>query len=145
MMVSHARSLIGLSWRHRGRSRRGIDCVGLLVLSAHAAGHSIPDATHYGRYPWEDRLRRELREAFGAPIWSQTEPVVGEWLAGDVALISWRRGEPSHVGLIADYLYGGLSIIHCENINGCVEHPVVDHFFDCVTEVYRPWPAKSSQ
>jgi hypothetical protein len=144
-MIDHARTFIGTPWRHRGRNRRGLDCVGLLILSANASGLAVADATHYGRDPWEDRLRKELIQRFGQPIWRQSEDDEMDWLPGDVALVCWYAGEPSHVGLIGNHLFGGLSLIHCENINGCVEHSLDGHHIDCITEVYRPWPVKSSQ
>lgn len=135
--VEHARSLRGTPWRHRGRKPWGVDCVGLVVLSAQAAGYPMRDATHYGREPWEDRLRKELREYCGAPV-------DGEWLPGDIVLIRWHRGEPSHVGIIGDYLYGGLSLIHAQNLHGVVEHALSGYYLSVVEEVYRLWPVKSS-
>jgi hypothetical protein len=134
--VAAARSLVGTPWRHRGRGRRGIDCVGLVVVSARAAGLKLDDATHYGRYPWDDRLRKELQANFGDPV---AEPQVG-----DVALICWNKLEPSHVAIFGDYLYGGLSLIHCENLSGCIEQSLPRNFADIIVEVYRPWPVKSS-
>jgi cell wall-associated NlpC family hydrolase len=145
ILVATARDWIGTRWRHRGRSRRGIDCVGLVYLAARASGIALEDASHYGRDPWDDRLRRELRSAFGEAVWRQEDPSDIEWMPGDVALVCWYSGEPSHVGVIADHKFGGLSLIHCENLNGCVEHSLSGHYIDCVTEVYRPWPVKSSR
>ena len=144
-MIAHARTFLGTRWRHRGRNRKGLDCVGLLILSVNAAGLGVADADHYGRDPWEDRLREELRQRFGAPIWVRGEDSDVDWEPGDVAVITWNAKDPSHVGLIGDHLFGGLSLIHCENINGCVEHSLSGHFTDIVMEVYRPWPVKSSQ
>jgi cell wall-associated NlpC family hydrolase len=135
--VAAARGLIGAPWRHRGRKPWGIDCIGLLVLSARAAGRSLDDAQRYGRNPWEDRLRKEMRRQLG-------EPVVDPWYPGDVALIQWQKDLPTHVAIIGDYIHGGLSLIHCENLNGCVEHSLSGHYKDCVVEVYRLWPVKSS-
>lgn len=95
---------------------------------------------HYGRDPWDDRLRKGLRAHFG-------EPVGGEWRPGDIPLFRWRQGEPSHVGILADYLYGGLSIIHASNLHGVVESNFSGRLRDCVIEVYRPewgWAAGAS-
>jgi cell wall-associated NlpC family hydrolase len=37
--VSAARQLIGTPWRDRGRSLAGVDCLGLIALSARQCGH----------------------------------------------------------------------------------------------------------
>jgi hypothetical protein len=133
IFIAHARSLLGARWRHRGRKPWALDCVGLLYLSARAAGWPVTDQKYYGREPWADRLRKELKQQCGSPL-SKEE----EWKEGDVALICWRGKEPTHVGIIANYIYGGLSLIHCENINGCVEQFIDDSFRNCIIEVYRP-------
>jgi hypothetical protein len=131
--VAHARSLKGARWRHRGRKPWAVDCIGLLVLSCTAAGlewQELKDERRYGREPWEDRLRKGLRDRFGDPA--------NDWRPGDVALIRWNKGEPSHVGIIGDHPQG-LSLIHASNIHGVVEHGLSGKFFDCIVEVYRPW------
>lgn len=131
--VAHARSLVGARWRHRGRTSKALDCVGLLYLSGRAAGWPLEDQRHYGREPWDNRLRAALRAQCGQPL----APGVA-WQPGDVALIRWRKGEPTHVAIIANYVHGGLSLIHCENINGCVEHALSAYFVYCIVEAYRP-------
>lgn len=131
VFVAHARSLLGARWRHRGRKPWALDCVGLLVLSARAAGWPLEDQAHYGREPWEGRLRAALVANLG-------EPVAAPWQPGDVALIRWRPGEPTHVAIISDSPRTGLALIHCENLNGCVEQDIDDHYLSCIVEVFRP-------
>lgn len=123
-------------WRHRGRKPWAVDCIGLLVLSAQAAGIPIEDVKDYGRDPWDDRLRQSLRATFGDPV--------SQWKPGDIALIRWSHGEPSHVAVIGDHP-AGLSLIHASSIHGVVEHSLSGPFLDCIVEVYRPWPVKSYQ
>lgn len=137
--VEAARGLLGTPWRHRGRKPWGVDCIGLVVLSARAAGYDAPDPGRYGREPWDGRLRAALRAYCGDPIDKRLAQV------GDIALIQWDKGEPSHVGVVADYLYGGLSLIHANNLHGVVEHAMSGHYYDVVQEVYRLWPVKSSR
>lgn len=138
VFVSSARAMLGTPWRHRGRKPWGVDCIGLVVLAAQAAGVEVVDPKYYGREPWEDRLRQGLRQHCGVPV-------TDAWREGDIALINWREGDPSHVGIIANYKYGGLSIIHANNLFGVVEHPLTGPFIQAVVEVYRLWPVKSSQ
>ena len=133
IFVAHARSLLGARWRHRGRKPWALDCVGLLYLSGRAAGWPLVDQRYYGREPWDDMLRKELQDQCGEKL-----PADEPYKVGDVALIRWRKGEPTHVAIIADGLHGGLSLIHCENINGCVEQALDDSFFGVIVEAYRP-------
>jgi NlpC/P60 family protein len=129
--VQAARSMKGARWRHRGRKPWAVDCVGLIVLAAKRAGLRCEDVRGYGREPWEDQLRRALRENFGEPV-KDPRP-------GDVALIRWAKGEPSHIAIVADHPFGGLSIIHAHNLHGVVENSLSGNYASCVIEVYRPW------
>ena len=134
LVVAHARSMIGVPWRHQGRKPWAVDCAGLVVLSFESAGW--PGATNsparYGRDPWDDMLRRTLVGHFGAPVADSTMQ------QGDVALIRWGRGEPSHVGIIAGHPVSGLSIIHSSNHPGVVEVSLTSSLLECIVEVYRP-------
>lgn len=131
--VAHGRTLLGARWRHRGRKPWAIDCVGLLYLSGRAAGWPLQDQRYYGREPWDNQLRAALVDQCGQPLADGAT-----WQPGDVALIRWRKGDPTHVAIIGDGLHGGLSLIHCENINGCVEQAIDHTFAGTVTEVFRP-------
>lgn len=53
-LIDEARKLIGTPWRHQGRSKHGVDCVGLVLLSAKNAGlslaeYGVRDQAVYGR------------------------------------------------------------------------------------------------
>ncbi len=51
-IVDAARKYISVRWRHQGRHRKfGIDCVGLLVLTAQDLGLSSYDFTEYQPHP----------------------------------------------------------------------------------------------
>lgn len=132
-VVAHARSMIGVPWRHQGRKPWAVDCIGLVGVCMVAAGwpHPVEWPKGYGREPWEDRLRTGLRQHFGSPI-------VGEWMPGDVPLFRWGKTEPSHIGLLAAHPHGGISIIHASNKRGVVETLLAGRQLECVTEVYRP-------
>jgi len=131
--VSHARTMVGVPHRHQGRKPWAVDCIGLVYVSIRAAGWN-PSAeipAHYGREPWDDRLRNGMRAHFG-------EPVSDGLRAGDVPLFRWGKSEPSHVGIIADHPHGGVSLIHASNLRGVVEIFLAGRLMDCVIEVYRP-------
>lgn len=108
-----------------------MDCIGLVELPAIAAGLSYPAySKRYGREPWDDQLRKYLHGWCGDPV---SEPV-----AGDIALIRWGRGEPSHLGIVADHPDGGLSLIHAHMLHGVIEQGLRDGVMDSVVEFYRP-------
>lgn len=130
--VDSARALVGAKWRHRGRKPWALDCIGLLVVAAYRAGLTAKDEAGYGREPWEDRLAEGLRERFGEPV--------TDWRAGDIAVIRWAKGEPSHTGILANHPLGGLSIIHAHTINGVVEHALRGPVLDGIVAVFRPFP-----
>lgn len=138
LFVASAREFVArkVRWRHQGMKPWAVDCRGLVVLSITAAGYDIVNhgPAKYGREPWDDLLRKGLRAEFGEPV--------SDWSPGDIALIRWGKGAPSHLGIIADYLHGGLSIIHAERAHGVHETALSGRIRDCVVEVYRPkWGA----
>jgi len=127
--VTAARTHLGVRWRHRGRKPWALDCLGLLVVSAAAVGLTVDVPTQYGREPWDDLLRKGLQDHFGDPV--------PDWRPGDIALIRWGKGEPSHVAIITDHL-DGLGMIHVDNFNGVVEHALSGPYISYVEAVYRP-------
>ena len=54
--VAAARSYVGVPWRHLGRSRTGLDCIGLVLLAAREVSVDLPDPAPYAREPQGTRL-----------------------------------------------------------------------------------------
>jgi len=54
--VEAARGWIGTRWVHQGRTRRGIDCVGLLIVAGADVGIAVPDIPGYRRTPEPKRF-----------------------------------------------------------------------------------------
>lgn len=51
-IVAAARSYLGVRWRHKGRTRHGVDCVGLLVAVSNDLGLGVKDTDlDYKRTP----------------------------------------------------------------------------------------------
>lgn len=131
-LVREARSYLGVRWRHQGRSRQGVDCVGLLIAAFRSTGVEPLDAVGYGRVPYKSKLEEMLRANLGEPIPKE------QMRAGDVVLMKWN-GAPSHVGLLSDYPLGGFALIHAFLQNKCVvEHRMDAAWIDHIVEVYSP-------
>lgn len=109
-VVRVARSYLGTPFQHRGRTPgQGLDCAGLVICVAKELGLVAPDfdvppyrmsARGDEMLRWCDRyMQRIEREAMGA---------------ADVIVLATER-DPQHLGILADYRHGGLSIIHASN------------------------------
>lgn len=130
-LVTHMRGLVGTPFVHRGRTSRGLDCIGAIAVCFLALGHSIQDRRIYGRDPETDKLRESLQLHFGDPVTDEPQP-------GDVALMAWTK-RPQHVAMFGDYLHGGLSLIHTDSLLGSVtEHRYAAPWPSRVVEIYRP-------
>jgi cell wall-associated NlpC family hydrolase len=124
-LVAHARSLVGVPFKHRGRSRDGIDCVGLVQVCLQAVGRETQDDLTYPRIPVPGlpALRDALIRHFGEPVKTLAP--------GDVVAMRWT-GDLSHVAIVGDYPYGGLSVIHAL----ALDRRVVE------TRLADPWPRR---
>ncbi len=108
--IAAARAYLGVPWRHQGRSRFGIDCVGLLVCVARDLGIRIEDMRAYEREPRAHDLARMLRRHCVARRPAAARP-------GDIAVM----GRPAtHVGILTDG-FAPFGLIHVPIDGDCVE------------------------
>lgn len=121
-----------VKFRHMGRDpNRGLDCAGLAQWSMQQAGRPVWDIEAYTREPHKDGLRQAMIRNLGQPITAPMRP-------GDVVLMRFQ-GEPKHVGIIGNYLYGGLSIIHTYGtVKRVIEQPLDASLPFEIVEAYRP-------
>lgn len=109
-VVAEARSWIGTPFQHQQRLKGvGVDCAGLVIGVARELGLVAADfdVTGYSRAP--DGTLLELCDANMARIGQdQMQP-------GDVVVVS-VESDPQHMGILGDYVHGGLSIIHAASI-----------------------------
>lgn len=134
-MIAAARALVGVPFRHRGRSLRGVDCVGMVALALASVGRVVQDRKHYGRNPANDGLRDVCRVHLGDPI--------AGLRAGDVVLMAWhadvRNREPNHVGILFDHPNGGLAMVHALKQNQrVIAHGLAADHYARILEGYRP-------
>ena len=128
--IAAARTYIGVPWQHQGRSRFGIDCVGLLVCAARDLGIPVEDIRAYQREPGAHDLARMLRRhCVSVPV--------ADMRPGDIVLM----GRPStHVGFLAqDNPFG---LIHVPTNGACVEVRF-DPGIHRLRAAYRPLIAES--
>ena len=91
--VTCARSYVGVPWRHLGRSRTGLDCIGMVLLAAREVGVELPDPAPYAREPQGTRLLEGI-------LGHATR--VGDAAPGDVLL--FRLGlYGGHVGIASTH------------------------------------------
>lgn len=102
-LVRAARRYLGVPWRHLGRSRAGVDCIGLVLLAARDCGRDFPDPAPYEREPQGSRLLRGLLD-HGARV---TEPQPGDVLVFRMGVYG------GHVGIATTHpVYGGPGLLH---------------------------------
>jgi len=132
--VDNARALVGVRWRHQGRTPWGVDCAGLVAL-AYAPVRDVVDRTDYGRTPHNGELEAMLRANFGEPV--LTGPVaLADLRPGDVVLMRWVDA-PQHVALVCDHP-DGLGLIHAHAPSRrVVEHGISPDWLAAICEVYR--------
>jgi cell wall-associated NlpC family hydrolase len=94
-IIEEARSYIGVPWKHRGRSRTGIDCLGLVLEVGSKFGlHDYPDDVHYTRQSsGQELITPFIRHGKRVTDFKDLKD-------GDV-LIMKDRFFPHHVGFIA--------------------------------------------
>lgn len=136
-IVAEARSWIGTPWVHQHRAKgEGVDCAGLLTSVAHKLGLSDFDVIDYGRLP--DGL--EMLNICDAHM---TRIPVTALQPGDAACMRIAR-LPQHIGIVGDYVHGGLSLIHADSgIGRVVEHQLTGKWLDRIVASYvmeAPWP-----
>lgn len=85
-IAAAARALVGTPFRFRGRSERGVDCVGLAALAAERAGHGGRAPDHYG-------LRGGTVPQFEAWLRAAGLRLVDRAEAGDLVLVRAGPGQ----------------------------------------------------
>jgi cell wall-associated NlpC family hydrolase len=108
-ITTEARSWLGVPFRHQGRTRNGIDCVGLPIVVCQKLGLIGPsfEITNYGRLPSLELVER---------LKSHCQPIPAA-VAGSLIVIAWTK-IAAHVAICT-----GETMIHAYESVGCVvEH-----------------------
>lgn len=131
-VVTWARETLGTPYQHQQRvNGMAMDCAGVPAYVAVKLGMVFDDVTNYGRMPNPAEMRAALDKNLARVAKSAMQP-------GDLV---WMRidQEPQHLGVLGDYKYGGLSLIHATN--GIGRDQVVEHRLDDVwlTRIVAAW------
>jgi cell wall-associated NlpC family hydrolase len=129
--IAAARAYVGTPWRHQGRSKTGMDCIGLVLAAARDTGLVLPDPAPYLREPADARLVREAGKL--APRVSPAQP-------GDVVVFRTTKFV-GHVGIMAySPALACKSVIHAYMLYRSVrEDPWHSAHDDNFVAAYRLW------
>jgi cell wall-associated NlpC family hydrolase len=116
-IVQAARSQMGVRWQHHGRTERGRDCIGLVLYAAHSLALSEFDTRDYPRFATDETMLTLCREHMDPVELTAMQP-------GDIPVFAFDSQR--HIGVLGDYVFGGLSLIHAHAIN----RKVVEHRLD---------------
>jgi cell wall-associated NlpC family hydrolase len=124
-IIDEARTWLNVRWVHQGRSRAGIDCIGIVIKVAHALGIFAFDTFDYSRQPDPNRLRELLGE-------HMEKIAIDEARIGDILLMRFER-EPQHVAIVSD-----IGMIHAyAQARRVVEHRLDSLWKSRVVGAYR--------
>jgi cell wall-associated NlpC family hydrolase len=122
-LVTAAREYLGTPFKHQGRSIRGIDCGGLLVLACKDIGIELDDIGGYSRMPDGITMKAEFDRQLVR---------VAEAQAGDVYIMAFFK-HPQHVAIVTD-----IGIIHAfEGVDKVVEHNLDARWKSRIKGIYR--------
>lgn len=132
-----ARRYLGVPFKHRGRTRRGLDCAGLPWRCYADLGQILPDLKRYGREPYRNGLMRACVEALGEPVWQGTSCTFDFLQLDDVLLMRFNR-EPHHMGIVGSDRHRKFSLIHSYgDVGQVVEHGIDELWLSRVCAVFR--------
>lgn len=121
-IIADARSYLGVRWLHQGRTRAGIDCVGLVIeVSKAVLGWSF-DVTGYPRHAKDETMLDTCRQRMVEVRRSQVLP-------GDVLVMAFAHQR--HMAIVGGEP-GALTVIHAYVVN----RQVVEQRLDA------PWMAR---
>ncbi len=128
-LIDAARDWLGVPFVHQGRSRRGVDCAGLVICVGREIGLLPPDydVNGYRRSPDGTMLTECDRRLLA----------VGSLEDAHVAVMRFSE-EPQHLAFVVPYRHGGLAVIHALQRSGSVvEHRIDALWRSRVVKSYR--------
>lgn len=118
-IVALTRTFLGVPWRHQGRTKYGIDCVGLPIVVGKQLGlHDYPDDVNY------------IRTSLGSDLFRPFEKYCNrisnlkELKPGDIIVLKDELF-PQHVGIMSSKVNVIHATVHRRKV---VEEPLVGDF-----------------
>lgn len=126
----------GVRFVHQGRSRAGVDCVGLIACAAHDLGFANEvqaNLRDYQRAPDSDMFRRRIVDFLVPLPYNRLQPLRKQALPGDV-IAFWvdKVGLPRHVAIYTGLdQYGQDKILHAyaKTPKCVIEQPMDGNFW----------------
>lgn len=133
-LISECRTYLNVPWRHQGRSRRGVDCVGFLLLALKSIGVDMLEIKGYSRHPDGVELKKVMDNQPNMRMLQPSDKI----RVGDIVLFRIRR-EPQHVALIVPSNTADFGMIHSYNggERKVIEHDFADYWKHKVVSIYR--------
>lgn len=131
-LISNCREYLGVPWQHQGRSKRGVDCVGFILIGLKNIGIHMLEIKGYSRKPDGVALKAIMDKQ------PNLHRVFPPYKRGDIALFKIKR-DPQHVALLTESITADLGMIHSYNGGSkmVVEHDFADYWKNKVVAVYR--------
>lgn len=130
-IVAEARTWLGTRWCHRqSRKGVGVDCVGLVHgvgLAVGVIGADWRETPHVGEFIDYERQAHNGKLERGCSLFLQ-KLAQREAGPGDLVVMQFN-GTPHHMGILGNYVHGGLSIIHAYAPRRCVIETRLDEAF----------------
>ena len=124
-----ARSWIGVPFAHQGRTRRGIDCVGLIVVVADAMGVTGVDIPGYTRRSYGDEFLVPFKRYARHTTFQKIQ-------IGDIVVFH-SRVYPCHTGILAKNAAGAWTVIHAvANLRKVFETPWAGQWQEAARHIY---------
>ena len=122
--IEAAKSLIGTCYSHQGRSRKAVDCVGLVVFALQLSGVLTADEAaaiphNYPRNP-DGQLVDALHDHC-------IRVLVEDVQAGDLLALKYFN-EPQHLVIVERVTKWGSFVIHAVPDGGVIHHMLDDNY-----------------
>ena len=129
-IIQVARTWNGVRFRHQGRSRSGVDCVGLFSCIGTEVGRPDPIPNNYSHNPDTRLLMTEMKKRFD-------EVLIKDMLPGDLLMMRFEnafgKASNQHIALRTD-----CGIIHAAAMYRKVcEHSLTPEWFNRIEHVFR--------
>lgn len=123
--LKEARKYINTPFKHQGRNKNGMDCIGIVVVPLREIGFFDYENKNYRRYGLGGEIIEILTKyCYEIPKSASLEP-------GDILMFS--KGKSQHLAV-----YTGSGIIHANNSIGKVtEHGLDEYWMSMVSRIFR--------